>query len=125
MRYLEANTEFARYALADSRERAQLLKEWVQPDLLIVDDLFLARRITNEAAEVLQAIVHQRYKLRRVIVVTSNRVVQDWVKYLGDVTMASTILDRLMHRCTMLEFEGKSYRLKEAAARIAINVEQS
>ena len=29
-------------------------------------------------------------------------------------------LDRLMHRCAMLEFEGKSYRLKEAAARIAI-----
>jgi DNA replication protein DnaC len=33
--------------------------------------------------------------------------------------MATTILDRLMHRATMLEFEGKSYRLKQAAARIA------
>jgi hypothetical protein len=32
------------------------------------------------------------------IVVTSNRVVQDWGKYLGDATMATTILDRLMHR---------------------------
>ena len=50
---------------------------------------------------------------------------QDWGKYLGDVTMASTILDRLMHRCTMLEFEGKSYRLKEAAARLAISPEPS
>jgi len=125
VRYLEADAEFARYALEASQERAQLLKDWVQSDLLIVDDLFLARRVTNEAAEVLQAIVHQRYKLRRAIVVTSNRVVQDWGKYLGDVTMASTILDRLMHRCTMLEFEGKSYRLKEAAARIAINAEPS
>jgi DNA replication protein DnaC len=47
-------------------------------------------------------------KLRRAIVITSNRVVQDWGKYLGDATMASTILDRLMHRCAMLEFEGKS-----------------
>jgi DNA replication protein DnaC len=54
-----------------------------------------------------------------------NRVVQDWGKYLGDVTMASTILDRLMHRCVMLEFEGKSYRLKEAAARLAILPETS
>jgi hypothetical protein len=27
-----------------------------------------------------------------------------------------------MHRCAMLEFEGKSYRLKEAAARIAIDL---
>ena len=39
--------------------------------------------------------------------------------------MATTILDRLMHRCAMLEFEGKSYRLKEAATRIAINPESS
>jgi DNA replication protein DnaC len=35
-------------------------------------------------------------------------------------TMASTILDRLMHRSRLLEFEGKSYRLKEAAQRLAI-----
>ena len=62
---------------------------------------------------------------RRSIVVTSNRIVQDWGKYLGDATMATTILDRLMHRCAMLEFEGKSYRLKEAAARIALNAAAS
>ncbi len=64
--------------------------------------------------------LHQRYKRRRSIVVTSNRVVQDWGKYLGDATMATTILDRLMHRAAMLEFEGKSYRLKEAAARLLV-----
>jgi len=37
----------------------------------------------------------------------------------------STILDRLMHRCTMREFEGKSYRLKEAAARLVIYADGS
>lgn len=93
-RYLEADTEFARYALASDSERTELLKDWVTPDLIILDDLFLARRISEHAAEVLQAIVHQRYKLRRSIVITSNRVVQDWGKYLGDATMATTILDR-------------------------------
>ena len=75
VRYLEADAEFARYALASATERIGLLKEWVEPDLIILDDLFLARRISEHAAEVLQAIVHQRYKLRRAIVVTSNRVV--------------------------------------------------
>jgi hypothetical protein len=30
---------------------------------------------------------------------------------------------RLGHRCATLEFEGKSYRLKEAAARIAATPE--
>lgn len=120
VRYLEADTEFAHFGLATQAEQAQILRSYVEPDLLLLDDLFLARRIADVSAELLQAIVHQRYKLRRAIIVTSNRVVQDWGKYLGDVTMASTILDRLMHRAVMLEFEGKSYRLKEAAARIAM-----
>lgn len=124
-RYLEADTEFAHYGLATSSEQAELLQGWIEPDLLVLDDLFLARRIADVSAELLQAIVHQRYKLRRAIVITSNRVVQDWGKYLGDATMATTILDRLMHRCTMLEFEGKSYRLKEAAQRLAVKVQTS
>jgi len=118
--YVEADSEFARYALAQADGRARLLKAWVGADLLVLDDLFLARRISEHAAELLQTLVHQRYKLRRSIVITSNRVVQDWGRYLGDATMATTILDRLMHRCAMLEFEGKSYRLKEAAARLVM-----
>jgi DNA replication protein DnaC len=117
--YVEADTAFARYTLANAKEQAERLKTWGEADLLILDDLFLARRMADCAAELLQSIVHQRYKLRRSIVITSNRVVQDWGKYLGDNTMATTILDRLMHRCAMLEFEGKSYRLKEAAARFS------
>ena len=31
----------------------------------LLDDLFLARRIADVSAELLQAIVHQRYKLRK------------------------------------------------------------
>jgi DNA replication protein DnaC len=124
-RYVEADTEFAQYGLATSSEQAELLQGWIEPELLVLDDLFLARRIADVSAELLQAIVHHRYKLRRANVITSNRVVQDWGKYLGDATMATTILDRLMHRCTMLEFEGKSYRLKEAAQRLSLKMETS
>ena len=119
VRYLEADAEIARYALANAMEQRHMLRGYVEPDLLILDDLFLARRISEAGAEVLQTLVHQRYKLRRPIVVTSNRVVQDWGKYLADNTTATTILDRLMHHAAILEFEGKSYRLKEAAARLA------
>lgn len=125
VRYVEADTALAQYALASAQEQADLIKAWSEPDLLILDDLFLARRIPEASADLLQAVVHRRYKLRRSIVITSNRVVTDWGKYLKDATMATTILDRLMHRCAMLEFEGKSYRLKEAAGRIAINPESS
>ena len=119
VQYLEADSAFAKYSLASAEEQGKLLQNLIDPDLLILDDLFLARRIADAGAELLQTIIHQRYKMRRSVVVTSNRVVQDWGKYLGDNTMSGTILDRLMHRSVLLEFEGKSYRLKEAAARIA------
>jgi len=122
VRYLEADSVFAQYALRSATEQQRQLRPWLDADLVVLDDLFLARRISESAGELLQTLVHQRYKLRRSIVVTSNRVVQDWAKYLGDNTMATTILDRLMHRSHLLEFEGKSYRLKEATARIAKNV---
>ena len=39
--------------------------------------------------------------------------------YLGDNTMSTTILDRLMHHCQLLEFDGRSYRLKEASETLA------
>lgn len=121
VRYVEADSVFAHYCLANPVEQTKLLKGMLEPDLLVLDDLFLARRISEGAAELLQTLVHQRYKLRRSIVVTSNRIVEDWGKYLGDNTMGTTILDRLMHRSLMLAFEGKSYRLKEAAARLVVS----
>ena len=116
--YLEADSAFAQHALGSEAEQRKQLKALADADLLVLDDLFLARRIGDKAGELLQTLVHQRYKLRRSIMITSNRVVQDWGKYLGDNTMATTILDRLMHRAHILEFEGKSYRLKEAVARL-------
>jgi DNA replication protein DnaC len=39
------------------------------------------------------------------------------------MTLASTILDRLMRWSRMLEFEGKSYRLKEAAQRLVVKAQ--
>lgn len=117
--YIESDAVFARYALSTPAAREQQLKAMLAADLIVLDDLFLAKRISDIGAEFLQTLIHTRYKRHASIVVTSNRVVQDWGAYLGDATMASTILDRLMHRCHLLEFEGKSYRLKEAAARLA------
>lgn len=117
--YVEADSDLAGYALAGTRERDLMVKRLLAADLLVLDDLFLAKRVSDVAAELLQTLVHQRYRRRASLLVTSNRVIKDWGSYLGDMTMASTILDRLMHRSRLLEFEGKSYRLKEAAQRLA------
>ena len=120
--YLEADADFPRYAHAEARDREHTLQRLLGADLMVLDDLFLARKMSEAAAELLQTLVHQRYRKRASVLVTSNRVIKDWGTYLGDMTMASTILDRLMHRSRLLEFEGKSYRLKEAAQRLATKV---
>jgi DNA replication protein DnaC len=52
-------------------------------------------------------------------VLTSNRPIDDWPRLLGDVVVVAPLLDRLMHRGNLLKFEGKSWRLKEAAERVA------
>ncbi|MCZ2096605.1 MAG: IS21-like element helper ATPase IstB [Anaerolineae bacterium] len=119
VRYAEADAELTRYAVAAADERNETMREFVDTDLLVLDDLFLARRLPEAGAELLQAVVHARYKRRAAIVVTSNRMLEDWGKYLGDNTMVTTILDRLMHHAAMLRFEGKSYRMRALAARIS------
>ena len=100
-------------------EKRKLIKPVIDADLLVLNDLFMTRQIAHDAADELQSIVHKRYKLRRSTLITSNRIIGDWEKYLGDAALATTILDRLMHRSVLAEFKGRSYRLKEAASRLA------
>lgn len=119
VQYLETDDFFNRYFLTPAAQRETRLRGIIDADLLVLDDLFLSRSITDEAGALLQTLVHQRYKLHRSVIVTSNRVVQDWGAYLRDNTMSTTILDRLMHHCHLFEFEGRSYRLKEAAEALA------
>jgi hypothetical protein len=50
VRYVEADTEFARYALGSTAEQAATLRSFIEPDLVVLDDLFLARRISEVSA---------------------------------------------------------------------------
>jgi DNA replication protein DnaC len=93
--------------------RAQLKKI----DLLLIDDLFL-RRLPSSAGDELADVLMSRYEKSSTIL-TSNRVVEDWPKLLGDVVLVTPLLDRIMHHGHLLKFEGKSWRLKEASARVA------
>lgn len=117
--YAEADELLTTLAQDIPAERRKRLKPLLDADLLVLDDLFLARHFAVPATDELQSLLHKRYKLRRSVLITSNRVISDWEKYLGDAAQTTAILDRLMHRSVLVEFKGKSYRLKEAAARLA------
>jgi DNA replication protein DnaC len=106
----------------EARELGALRKLRAQfhaADLLLIDDLFL-RRLPAHAGDELADVLMSRYEKGSTII-TSNRVPDDWPKLLGDVVVVAPLLDRLMHHGHLLKFEGKSWRLKEAANRIAKN----
>jgi DNA replication protein DnaC len=104
----------------EARELGQLRKYRAMlktAELLVIDDLFL-RKLPATAGEELADVLMSRYE-KLSTVVTSNRPIDDWAKLLGDVVVVTPLLDRLMHHAHLLKFEGKSWRLKEAAARVA------
>jgi DNA replication protein DnaC len=84
---------------------------------LLIDDLFL-RKLPAHAGDELAEVLMSRYEKASTIV-TSNRPFEDWAQLLGDAVVVTPLLDRLMHHGHLLKFEGKSWRLKEAAARVA------
>jgi DNA replication protein DnaC len=109
----------------EARELGELRKHRAQlkaAELLVIDDLFL-RKLPASAGDELSDVLMSRYEKRSTIV-TSNRPVEDWAKLLGDVVVVTPLLDRLMHHAHLLKFEGKSWRLKEAAARVAKRAER-
>jgi DNA replication protein DnaC len=106
--------------IIEARELGEIRKYRTQlrsVDLLVIDDLFL-RRLPTGAGDELADVLMSRYEKQSTIV-TSNRPFDDWAKLLGDVVVVAPLLDRLMHHGHLLKFEGKSWRLREAANRLA------
>jgi DNA replication protein DnaC len=106
--------------ITEARELGDLRKLRTQirgADLLLLDDLFL-RKLPAHAGDELADVLMARYEKASTII-TSNRPLDDWTRLLGDVVVATPLLDRLMHHGHLLKFEGKSWRLREAAARAA------
>ena len=99
-------------------QKKKFFKTLSEVDLLVIDDLAL-KKLPPNAAEELLDIIMNRYQKKSTLI-TSNRLLEDWGKILGDQTAASAILDRLLHRGHLANFEGKSWRLKEAAERAAM-----
>lgn len=95
----------------------------VSAQLLVIDDLIL-RRLPAGAGDELADILMSRYE-KATTIITSNRAIDDWGTLLGDVVVVAPLLDRLMHHGHMLKFDGKSWRLKEAAERVAQQPESS
>ena len=116
--YTTAADLIARTARAADQGRWETqMRFWNGPAALIVDELGYLP-IPTQAASHLFQVVSRRYE-HGSIILTTNRGIADWGQIFDDITVAVTILDRLLHHATVLAINGESYRMRRHREAIA------
>jgi DNA replication protein DnaC len=101
--------------LMEAREERQLLRmkaQLAKLDLLVLDELGYVPA-SKLGAELLFEVISTAYE-RQSVVVTTNLPFGQWTEVLGSERLTGAVLDRLTHRCHILEATGESYRLQSA-----------
>ncbi len=104
--------------LLEAKEERQLLRvrgQIAKLDLLILDELGYVPA-SKAGAELLFDIIATTYE-RNSVIVTTNLPFENWTEVLGNERLTGAALDRLTHRCHIIETKGESYRLQEAKRR--------
>ena len=104
--------------LMEAREDRQLMRlrgRLSKLDLLVLDELGYVPT-SKIGAELLFDIISMAYE-RTSIIVTTNLPFESWTEVLGSERLTGAVLDRLIHRCHIIEMSGESYRLKDAKRR--------
>jgi DNA replication protein DnaC len=92
------------------------MRFWNGPALLIIDELGYLP-LPAEAASHLFQVVSRRYE-HGSIILTTNRGIASWGEIFDDTTVATAILDRLLHHGTVLTINGPSYRMRRHQAHV-------
>jgi DNA replication protein DnaC len=104
--------------LLEAKEERQLLRmrqQLAKLDLLILDELGYVPA-SKAGAEMLFDVIATAYE-RNSLIVTTNLPFENWTEVLGSERLTGAALDRLTHRCHILETKGESYRLQDAKRR--------
>lgn len=86
------------------------VKRIIAADLFIMDDLMFIAMDKNEANLLFQLI--NKLQGQTSIIITSNKSPEDWGELLGDPAITTAILDRIAHKCEVINLSGQSYRIK-------------
>jgi len=92
----------------------QRLRRYLTPQVLVIDEVGYTR-LTEEQANLLFALVRDRYE-HGSIILTSNTSFSEWGALLGNEVLATALLDRLLHHAEAISISGKSYRMKNRLA---------
>jgi DNA replication protein DnaC len=89
---------------------ATCMRFFAGPRLLVVDELGYLP-LPGDGASALFQVINQRY-LKSSTILSTNVGIADWATAFGDATVAAAMLDRLLHRATVVGIDGPSYRLR-------------
>ncbi len=93
-------------------------RKYMATNLIVLDE-FGYEQLDRESANLLLRVINYRYGKGSAIAITTNKGVASWPSVLaGDEVLAGAILDRLLHKATVLNIQGRSYRLKELDAQL-------
>lgn len=88
------------------------LRDYVRPELLLLDELGYLP-IDKRGADLMFQVVAARYEAGS-IVLTTNRRFRDWGQIFDvDNTLATAMIDRLMHHGEAIVIEGRSFRTND------------
>ena len=89
---------------------ATCMRFFAGPRLLVIDELGYLP-LPGDGASALFQVINQRY-LKSSTILSTNVGIADWATAFGDATVAAAMLDRLLHRATVVGIDGPSYRLR-------------
>jgi DNA replication protein DnaC len=113
VRFLTASELLNTLAEQDSSTTLQRkLALFARPSLLCIDELGYLSYDTRHA-DLLFEVVSRRYE-NKSLLITTNKSFGEWGEVFPNATTVVTIVDRLVHRCELVNIEGDSYRLKES-----------
>ena len=99
-------------ALSENR-LPRTIKNLTRPSLLIIDEVGYLR-LDKVQASLLFQVISGRYENESATILTSNKAFGEWGDvFAEDAVMASAALDRLLHRSTVININGDSYRMME------------
>jgi|TARA_B100000315_G_C14463585_1_gene534902 DNA replication protein DnaC len=96
----------------EERSLQRLQKQLQRLKVLVLDELGYVP-FTKTGAELLFEVISQAYE-HHSLIVTSNLSFDEWTEVFGSERLTGALLDRLTHRCHILEANGESFRLRQA-----------